>query len=50
MNIFLEAFVDTNFGDDLFIHTVVARYPEHTFYMLEKAGFEESYRLLSVRE
>ena len=50
MNIFLEVFVDTNFGDDLFIHTVVARYPEHTFYMLEKAGFEESYRLLSVRE
>lgn len=50
MNIFLEAFVDTNFGDNLFVHTVVTRYPEHTFYMLVKEGFEESYQILSENE
>lgn len=50
MNIFLEAFVDTNFGDNLFVHTVVRRYPQHTFYMLPKSGYEASYDILLKEE
>lgn len=50
MNIFLEAFVDTNFGDNLFVHTVVSRYPTHMFYMQVRDGYEESYRILAQNE
>lgn len=50
MNIFLEAFVDTNFGDNLFVHTVVRRYAQHTFYMLPKQGYEASYKILLEQE
>lgn len=50
MNIFLEAFVDTNFGDNLFVHTVVSRYPQHTFHMLPRKGYETSYQLLLEQE
>lgn len=50
MKIFLEAFVDTNFGDNLFVHTVVSRYPQHTFYMLPKAVYEASYQTLLTEE
>ena len=46
MNIYLEAFVDTNFGDNLFVHTVASRYPQHTFHMLKRDGYEESYQRL----
>jgi len=49
VNIFLEAFVDTNFGDNLFVHTVAARYPQHTFYLMAKEEFRVSYELLSQR-
>lgn len=47
MKIFLEAFVDNNFGDNLFVHIVASKYPEHTFYMLEKEEYRESYKILS---
>ena len=50
MKIFLEAFIDTNFGDNLFVHTVVSRYSEHQFYMLPKKGYEDSYRNLIKQE
>lgn len=33
MNIILDAFFDNNFGDDLFITTVLSRYPKATFYV-----------------
>lgn len=46
MKIFLEAFVDNNFGDNLFIHIVTARYPEYTFYMVEKEAYASSYGVL----
>lgn len=50
MNIFLYAFVDENFGDALFVHTVVSRYPQHNFYMQVKKEHEKSYSLLQARE
>lgn len=50
MNIFLYAFVDDNFGDALFVHTIVSRYPQHNFYMQVKTGYEKSYNLLQERE
>ena len=50
MNIFLDAFVDTNFGDVFFVHTLVTRYPDHTFYMIKKSGNEESYQNLKAFE
>lgn len=33
MNIILDAFFDNNFGDDLFITTVLHRYPKDSFYV-----------------
>lgn len=47
MKIVLEAFVDNNFGDNLFVYIVASKYPEHTFYMFEKAEYRESYRILN---
>ena len=46
MNIFLEAFVDTNFGDNLFLDITASRYADHEFYMCVKPEYEESYILL----
>lgn len=46
MKIFLEAFVDNNFGDNLFVHILTSRYPEYTFYMVEKEAYAKSYRVL----
>lgn len=46
MKIFLEAFVDTNFGDNLFLHIVTSRYSQHEFYMLVKEDYKESYETL----
>ncbi len=47
MKIFLEAFVDANFGDNLFVQTIVKRYPQHVFYMETKEKHEKSYRMLT---
>ena len=33
MKIILDAWFDNNFGDDLFINTVLNRYPEDEFYV-----------------
>lgn len=49
MKIFLEAFVDNNFGDNLFVHIITQRYKQHTFYMLPKSEYKESYDILSTR-
>ncbi len=46
MKILLEAFVDNNFGDNLFVHIVASRYPEYTFYMVEKEAYASSYTIL----
>lgn len=46
MKIYLLSFVDTNFGDNLFIHTVVRRYKEHDFYMVVNEAYKSSYELL----
>ena len=34
MNVFLEAFIDKNLGDDLMIQSLVSRYPQVTFYCI----------------
>lgn len=46
MKILLEAFVDNNFGDNLFVQIVASQYPENTFYMVEKEAYAESYRMI----
>lgn len=46
MKIFLEAFVDTNYGDNLFLQIITTRYSQHEFYMLVKEGYEKSYQTL----
>lgn len=50
MKIYLLSFVDTNFGDNLFIHTVVSRYKEHDFYMIVNEEYRNSYELLCQYE
>ena len=46
MKIFLEAFIDNNFGDNLFVHILTSRYSEHTFYLKEKEEYKKSYEIL----
>lgn len=46
MKIFVNAFVDTNFGDNLFLRIVMSRYPKYDFYMVANDGYERSYQLL----
>ncbi len=48
MKIFLEAFIDNNFGDNLFVHIITNRYREHTFYMIPKPEYRESYDVLKA--
>ena len=50
MNIFLDAFIDTNFGDNVFVHTITQRYPKHHFFMIMKEGYESSYHRLAEHE
>lgn len=50
MNIFVDAFIDVNFGDNFFVHTIVKRYPKHDFYLVEKEGYETSYQILQKHE
>lgn len=50
MKVFLQAFVDTNFGDNMFIHTMVTRYPEHIFYMCVNKEYKSSYEILAKQE
>lgn len=50
MKIYLLSFVDTNFGDNLFIHTVATRYQEYDFYMVVNEEYRESYELLCKYE
>ena len=38
MEILLEAYLDSNFGDDLFMHMLLQRYPDHRFYLMTSAG------------
>lgn len=44
MKILLEAFVDNNFGDNLFLHIMTSKNPEHTFYMLEQSAYKKAYQ------
>lgn len=50
VKIYLEAFVDTNFGDNLFVHTVISRYPQHTFYLQVKEKYGKAYDCLKEME
>lgn len=43
MKIFLRGFFFTNLGDDLFIHMLAKRYPEHTFVMVINKGYEGAF-------
>lgn len=38
MTILLEAYLDSNFGDDLFVHMLLQRYPEHQFELMTSAS------------
>lgn len=49
-NIYLYAFIDTNFGDNLFVHTIAKRYPEHKFHMVVNDTYRKSYELLASFE
>ncbi len=49
MKILLEAYVDNNFGDNLFLHIITSRYPKDTFYMIENAMYASSYSNLEKR-
>lgn len=40
MNIYVEMFFDYNLGDDLFLDTLVERYPNHNFYLELPLGME----------
>ena len=41
MNILLEAYLDRNFGDDLFVTLLINHYKEHQFYLMDndRRGF-----------
>lgn len=49
MKILLVAYVDTNFGDNLFVQIITSRYPKDKFYMIQKKGYEKSYQLLAEK-
>ena len=38
MTILLEAYLDSNFGDDLFVHMLLQRYQEHQFELMMSAN------------
>lgn len=38
MNILLEAYLDRNFGDDLFVTLLINHYKEHQFYLMDNDG------------
>lgn len=51
MNLFLDIYLEKNLGDDLFVSSVLMRYPEHTFYIftqLDYSEFENEYHNLKV--
>jgi len=57
MNILLEAYLDRNFGDDLFIALLIEHYKEHAFYLLDNvnrgyvvANHHEGGQLISITE
>lgn len=35
MNVLLEAYLERNFGDDLFVTLLINRYRNHRFYLLD---------------
>lgn len=39
MNIFLDIYLESNLGDDLFLESIVTRYPEHNFYILTNLNY-----------
>lgn len=41
MNVLLEAYLERNFGDDLFVTLLINRYRNHRFYLLDdrKKGY-----------
>jgi colanic acid/amylovoran biosynthesis protein len=41
LNIFLEAFIDKNLGDDMMIETLVSRYPRVLFYALGPENYND---------
>lgn len=49
MKVLLEAFVDNNFGDNLFLHIITSQNPEHQFYMLEQEKYAASYKILQEK-
>ncbi|MER2227470.1 MAG: polysaccharide pyruvyl transferase family protein [Carnobacterium sp.] len=51
MNLFLDVYLEKNLGDDLFVSSVLMRYPEHTFIIftqLDYSEFEDKYANLKV--
>lgn len=50
MKIFLEVFVDINFGDAFFIYTLTKRYAKCDFYMMMKESYKDAYLNLQKNE
>lgn len=51
MNILLDIYLEKNLGDDLFLESILTRYPEHHFYIfsqLDYAIFEKKYFNLHI--
>ena len=46
MKVLLEAYIDDNFGDDLFIKIICERYPTESFYLFDHGYKEETIRRL----
>ncbi|MEC6747644.1 polysaccharide pyruvyl transferase family protein [Marinilactibacillus sp. XAAS-LB27] len=51
MNILLDIYLEKNIGDDLFLETILARYPKHNFFIfcqLDYTFMEKKYNNLKV--
>lgn len=51
MNILLDIYLEKNLGDDLFLESILTRYPEHHFYIfsqLDYVVFENKYANLHI--
>ena len=48
MNILIKAYSNLNVGDDLYLHIVFRRYPEHTFTLIPNLYFEKYVKIFST--
>lgn len=41
MNVFLDIYLELNLGDDLFLETILSRYPNHNFYIRTNLDYSD---------